>query len=66
MNDIDPLVWCKSSRSNGTSSCVEVALGDHRIGVRDSKDRGGPELWFSASAWTDFIAAVRAGEFDNA
>ncbi|MQA26359.1 MAG: DUF397 domain-containing protein, partial [Micromonosporaceae bacterium] len=54
----------KSSRSVGASDCVEVALGDHRVGVRDSKDQGGPALWFPETAWADFIAAARAGEFD--
>ncbi len=64
MNDIDRLVWRKSTRSNGGSECVEVALGERRVGVRDSKDRSGPALWLPAPAWTDFLAGVRAGAFD--
>jgi hypothetical protein len=33
--------------------------------VRDSKDKAGPALVFSAAAFADFVAAVREGRFDG-
>ena len=60
-------VWRKSSHSNGQSSCVEVRTGQPgAVAVRDSKDRGGPELAFTAGAWAAFVRGVRQGEFDLA
>ena len=35
------------------------------VRVRDSKDRGGPELRFADDVWRRFVAGVRAGEFDR-
>jgi Domain of unknown function (DUF397) len=58
--------WRKSSHSTGTGgNCVEVA--HHRPGtvaVRDSKDRGGPQLSVSDRAWSQFVQGIRDGEFD--
>ncbi|QKV93524.1 DUF397 domain-containing protein [Streptomyces sp. NA02950] len=61
MTEIPPLMWHKSSYSNGAGgNCVESARhGGDRTAVRDSKDPGGPVLAFSDRAWGDFIAAVR-------
>lgn len=54
----------KSSFSGGTG-CVEVRLLlDGRIAMRDSKDPSLPPNDFSATAWTAFLAGIRAGEFD--
>lgn len=44
--------------------CVEVAVGDGVIGVRDSKNRQGPVLVFNPVEWDAFLKAVKAGEFD--
>ncbi|MFE7562001.1 DUF397 domain-containing protein [Kitasatospora sp. NPDC057500] len=44
---------------------LEVADGrPGLVPVRDSKDPAGGALLFSAHAWHDFIAAVKADEFD--
>jgi hypothetical protein len=44
---------------------VEVALSsDGSVGVRDSKDPGGPVLVFTPAEWDAFTGGVRDGEFD--
>ncbi len=41
------------------NNCVETApLDDDQLAVRDSKDTGLPQLRFSATAWTSFVAAL--------
>jgi hypothetical protein len=55
--------WKKSSYS-AVSDCVEVALLDGQVAVRDSKDRHGPVLLFTSREWRAFVAGVRDGEFD--
>jgi predicted secreted Zn-dependent protease len=60
------LSWQKSTHSTGNGNCVEVAaLPDDNLAVRDSKDKTGPMLQFSASEWRAFVAGVKDGEFDN-
>jgi Domain of unknown function (DUF397) len=58
------VAWRRSSYC-ATNSCVEVALLDGRIAVRDSKDRHGPVLRFSPAEWAAFIDGARNGEFDR-
>lgn len=64
--DLSCLRWRTSSHSAHASDCVEVAgtpgvdaVGG-RIAVRDSKDRRGPVLVFSAGEWDAFIREVNA------
>jgi hypothetical protein len=57
--------WRKSSFSD-TNGCVEVALLNGHVTVRDSKDRNGPVLEFEPSTWTAFLEDVRMGRFDPA
>ena len=61
--DFASATWRKSSFSM-SGNCVEVATSDQAIGVRDTKDRGGPVLVFGAGEWNAFLAGVRQGEFD--
>lgn len=64
--DLPDISWRKSSYSGGNGgACVEVAdlPGGGRV-VRDSKDRTGAVLSFTAAEWSAFTAAVRDGEFD--
>ncbi len=57
--------WRKSSRSGGGDNCVEVGFAaDGTVGVRDTKDRTGPVLTFTANEWAAFTGGVRDGEFD--
>jgi hypothetical protein len=63
--DRELAVWRKSTRSNGNSgNCVEWAMVDGVVGVRDSKNPGGTTLIFTPAEWTAFIAGVKGGEFD--
>ncbi|WP_261554288.1 DUF397 domain-containing protein [Frankia tisae] len=64
--DRDSLSWQLSSYTNGSGACVEVAaLPEDGRAVRDSKDRSGPILVFTAAEWAAFVAGVRDGEFDS-
>ncbi|MEU0543434.1 DUF397 domain-containing protein [Nocardia sp. NPDC005978] len=57
--------WFKSSRSGAGKECVEVAfLAAARVGVRDSKNPGGPALVFAGGEWAAFTAAVERGAFE--
>lgn len=47
--------WYKSTRSSKANECVEVYQDGAQVGVRDSKNPGGPELWFSNGAWDAFL-----------
>jgi hypothetical protein len=51
--------WRKSSYSGAQGGqCVEVAGADG-VAVRDTNDRQGPVLTFSAGAWARFTASLR-------
>ncbi|MEV6844073.1 DUF397 domain-containing protein [Actinoplanes sp. NPDC051411] len=67
MADLTGAVWHKSTRSGGNGGdCVEVAVNlPGIVAVRDSKDRAGGTLVFTASQWAAFLDGVRDGDFDN-
>ncbi|CAG7606001.1 DUF397 domain-containing protein [Actinacidiphila bryophytorum] len=55
------LAWHKSSYSSGSSGdCVEVATCPEVVHVRDSKDKEGPQLAFTPTEWSAFVAYARA------
>ncbi|MET9400938.1 DUF397 domain-containing protein [Kitasatospora sp. NPDC002965] len=59
------LTWRKSSWSNDSGDCVELAIPDGPATyVRDSKNPSGPALVLSAAAHSAFITATAKGEFD--
>lgn len=63
MTGLSPERWRKSSYSNA-NGCVEVAFVGGKVAVRDTKDRQGPVLLFTAREWEAFLAGARDGEFD--
>ena len=54
--------WRKSSFSGYNADCVEVGHSSTTIGVRDTKDRQGAILTFTAVQWDAFLSGVRSGE----
>lgn len=59
------MTWMKSSYSADSADCVE--MGDCRcdgVPVRDSKDPDGPVLLFDDTAWSEFLTAIKQGQFD--
>lgn len=56
--------WKKSSRSNGSSSCVEARGSGGRVEFRDSKHLAGPVLSVPADDHRRFLDAIKAGSFD--
>jgi hypothetical protein len=51
--------WRKSSYSAENGACVEVAVTDPGVGVRDSKNTGAGHLTLNPMAWHDFMAAIK-------
>ncbi|MFG2224837.1 DUF397 domain-containing protein [Streptomyces sp. NPDC048644] len=63
--DLSAARWQKSSYSNGTQNCVEVAPGFPGVlPVRDSKRPEGAALIVPAGSWSAFVGAVKGGKFD--
>ncbi len=57
------IAWRKSAASN-SSGCVEVAVADGSVLVRDSANRDGRVLRISHAAWSAFLTHARSKDFD--
>ena len=54
------LIFEKSSYSNVTGECVEIARNiPATVAVRDSKAPDGPILRLTPTAWAEFTASLR-------
>lgn len=62
--DLTHAPWRKSTWSSGNGNCVEVALMEATVAMRDTKDRNGPALVLPSVGWRSFIDGARSGEFD--
>ena len=62
--ELDKLNWKTSSRSGSAGNCVEVAVTDTAVYVRDTKDRSKAPHVYTHAEWDAFIGGVRDGEFD--
>jgi hypothetical protein len=52
--------WRKSSKSgNGGEQCVEVGTASISVAVRDTTDRDGGTLTFTADSWRAFLGTLR-------
>ena len=59
MSTVNEPDWFKSSYSGSEGdSCVEVAHVPGAVHVRDSKEKAGPQVAVSASAWGCFLGLV--------
>lgn len=59
--ELSTLEWQVASRCNN-GSCVEIAkLPGGGVGMRDSKDKGGPILEFSVTEFRAFIDGIKDG-----
>ncbi|MGB8941795.1 MAG: DUF397 domain-containing protein [Streptomyces sp.] len=61
-NCLEVARWRKSTHSAGDGGdCLEVADGHpHLVPVRDSKNPTGPKLVFRPTAWSAFLADLKA------
>lgn len=57
--DLSRAEWRKSSYSGGNGNCVETAGRDGVVAVRDTTDRAGVTLAFTAGAWERFTTSLR-------
>ncbi|MCS0638397.1 DUF397 domain-containing protein [Streptomyces sp. LP05-1] len=63
--ELTSATWTKSSHSNPTGNCVELAaLPDGGVAVRNSRDPQGPALIYTRDEITAFVAGARDGDFD--
>jgi hypothetical protein len=54
--------WRKSSYSGNGNNCVEIAVADGLIAVRDTMNRDGVTKIFTDRAWQHFTRRVKRGE----
>jgi hypothetical protein len=58
--------WRKSSASNPSGNCVELAeLANGEVALRNSRFPAGPILIGSRQEVAEFLRAVRNGQFDD-
>jgi hypothetical protein len=60
MEGSSALSWRKASYSgNNGGNCVEVGQASGTVAVRDTTDREGGTLTFSADTWRAFLGAIK-------
>lgn len=63
--EIDQLHWFKSTRSNGSGACVEIAhVQPGAVAVRDSKDPYGPVVTVASTTFAALVDEVKSGRLD--
>ena len=58
--------WRKATYSANDGACIEVAMVNDRIAVRDSKNPTGGKLKCPVQSWRGFIGNVKRRERDPA
>jgi hypothetical protein len=60
------VAWRKSSASNPSGDCIEVAaLDSGAVAVRNSRDPHGPALVYTRAEIAAFVKGAKDGEFDD-
>jgi len=59
MGSVDNADWRTSSYTGTNGNCAEVGGTARAVLVRDTKDRDGGALAFSADAWAAFTASLK-------
>jgi hypothetical protein len=57
--------WIKASASDQSGTCAEMRRHAGMVEVRDTKDRQGPVLRFTAAEFAAWLDGARKGEFDH-
>lgn len=66
MSELSGAAWRKSSFSNGTGACVELApLADGRIAVRNSNHPNAGTVYVTRAELSAYLDGAKAGEFDD-
>lgn len=65
MIDLGVAAWRKSTRTQQSGQCVEVARVGEAIAVRDSKDPNGAVLVFTVRGFATFLEGIARGDFDQ-
>jgi Domain of unknown function (DUF397) len=60
-NRSSSLTWRKSTISTTTNECVEIAVDQKFVLVRDSRNGAGHLLTFTRREWSTFLMAIRSG-----
>jgi hypothetical protein len=65
-SDQSVVSWRKSTYSNPSGNCVEMARVDGvGVALRNSRDPLGPVLTWTPAEMTAFVHGIKAGEFDD-
>jgi Domain of unknown function (DUF397) len=69
MNSSNPLSspdfsWRTAKKCDG-GACVRVGFTGKMIVVGDSKNPGGPVLFYTDAAWQEFVKGAKNGAFDK-
>jgi hypothetical protein len=56
--------WRKSRHSVTNGNCVEATADSNGITIRDSVNRAGAAIRYSAQAWRAFLAHAKVGRYD--
>jgi hypothetical protein len=65
MNEFVGATWRKSTKTQNSGACIEVARVSDTVGVRDSKDPEGPVLKFTVREFEAFLDGAGKGEFND-